>query len=112
MEGHSTPVEAQLRTEDCDGQHQQQCQEVNGIDFRQAIPDKPRVAGCGDAISEDVRVVVSQDESAENKKERFAASGDIEKQTAAAQRVHPRDYQDDVIQIDEECRVEPDSSQT
>src|SRR5882724_13670548 len=101
MEGHSTPVEAQLRTEGRDGQHQQQCQEVNGIDFREAIPDKPFVAGCGDAVSEDVRVVVSQDESAEDEKERYAAFGGIEEQTAAAHRVHPRNYQDDVIPIDE-----------
>jgi len=84
---------------------------VNGIDFRQAIPDKPLVAGCGDAIPEHVRVVVSQDESAEDEEERYAAFGRIEKQTAAGQRVHPRDDQDDVIPIDEECRVKPDSGQ-
>src|SRR5439155_1618816 len=92
MEGHSTPVEAQLRTEGRDGQHQQQCQEVNGIDFRQAIPDKPLVAGCGDAIPEHVRVVVSQDESAEDEEERYAAFGRIEKQTAAGQRSIRGDY--------------------
>src|SRR2546425_5441401 len=70
MEGHRAPVEGQVRAEGRDGQHQQQRQEVNGIDLRQPIPDEPLVAGGGDAVPEHIRVVVRQDESAEDKKER------------------------------------------
>ena len=64
MKGHSAPVERQVRTEGRDRQHEQKRQEVNGIDFRQPIPDKPLVAGSRDTVSEHIRVVVSQDESA------------------------------------------------
>src|SRR5436309_1664969 len=84
MEGHSAPVEWEVRTEDRDGQHQQQRQHVDGIDFRQTIPDKARVVGGGDAIPEHVGVVVGQDESAEDKEEGYADVGSIGKQTAAA----------------------------
>src|SRR5436309_336683 len=111
MEGHSAPVERLVRAEDRDGQHQQRRQDVNGIDFHQPIPDEPLVAGCGNAIPEDVRVVVRQDESAEDKKERYADVGRIGKQTAAAQRLRARDRQDDVKHVDEKCRVKPDSGQ-
>src|SRR5437764_10826059 len=111
MEGHSTPVEAQLRTEGRDGQHQQQCQEVNGIDFRQAIPDKPLVAGHGDAIPEHVRVVVGQDESAEEEEERYGDFGRTEKYSAVAHRVHARSRQYDVIQIKEDSLVKLESCQ-
>src|SRR5437899_2851691 len=111
MEGHSAPVEGEVRTEDRDGQHQQQRQEVDGIDFRQTIPDKARVVGGGDAIPEHVRVVVRQDESAEDKKEGYADVGRIGGQIADAQRVHLRDRQEDVIYIDQDYRVTPFSGQ-
>src|SRR5882762_11430554 len=84
MEGYSAPVKRQVRTDGGDGQHEQERQEVNGIDFRQPIPDKSLVAGARDAVAERIRIVISQDESAEDKEEGHAADSQIEKEMLAA----------------------------
>src|SRR5437879_5776475 len=112
MKGQSAPIEWQVRTEDRDGQHYQQRQEMNGIDFRQPIPEKLFVAGRAEALPKHVRVVVSQDKSAEHKKERHAKVARVEKHTTTAEGLHPRDEIRDMIQEDDQRCIEPNSGQT
>src|SRR6267143_166396 len=112
MKGQSAPIKWVLRTEDRNGQHDQQRQEVNGIDFRQPIPEKPFVTGRAEALSEQVRVVVRQDESAEHKKERHANVAGVEKHMTTAECLHPRDEIRDMIQEDDERCIKANSGQT
>src|SRR2546425_3573651 len=112
MKGQRAPIEWPLRTEDSDRQHDEQRQEMNGIDFRQPIPEKPFEAGRADALPEHVRVVVRQDESAEHKKERHAKVARVEKHITTAECRHPRDEIWDMIQEDDERCIEPNSGQT